>query len=347
MFDPLAPFPSPGMGASLDLLDFDGLYSGSYHQTPYLRDLNSCIPDLGSNSAPYRFTEEAHYLAPNPHPESRERAFFPGTEPLFKNALQLGLDAASGTCTNVSADYDTAPVDQGPVFPFSLFEDLVGRAQSLRLDTETSDAITRAPLLSSKELPPALSYPGASAIDAHAILGDSVDNALAPTVRSQRRFSPYPSPSSWSPSPLQSPVPLAPCPPRRPAKGSARARNRQVYRSDADFVDALIKALDTLVCPVPDCGYTPSGRHNGDLERHLRTHRARPDEGEWACCGVLVPENYMNSMDPNAMYLHKGRLMMGGCQRVFSRKDALGRHLKERKGKCRGDLKLAEQLSKS
>lgn len=96
----------------------------------------------------------------------------------------------------------------------------------------------------------------------------------------------------------------------------------------------------------PHCNYAPNRRRNQDLRRHMETH-TRPDVPLWSCCGVPlsqarqydVPEDVIAasfagscstpfpSQDPR----------IGGCNQGFSRKDALQRHLREKKGRCFGD----------
>ncbi|CCM01078.1 uncharacterized protein FIBRA_03126 [Fibroporia radiculosa] len=114
-----------------------------------------------------------------------------------------------------------------------------------------------------------------------------------------------------------------------------RPRNAQAFISPLAAAQAL--ANGSFVCPAPGCGHVPSSKNPSDLERHMATHQSYANKGKWICCGI--PANAENA---DVAYIIKGRLMTGGCQTEFSRKDSLGRHL-TRSG-CVGDLNLAQEL---
>lgn len=82
-------------------------------------------------------------------------------------------------------------------------------------------------------------------------------------------------------------------------------------------------------CTVEGCGKVLT---KGAMGRHKKTHRK---QGKWKCCGILVEMAFALSSD---------RRMIGGCAKVFSRKDALERHLKNPNNPCIGDVERAELL---
>ncbi|CCM06858.1 uncharacterized protein FIBRA_09164 [Fibroporia radiculosa] len=217
--------------------------------------------------------------------------------------------------------------------PFPVLNDPLGLDGFLT--PENTIPITYAPVLPCKELPAPFScsiIPGAYA---QAPARQIINDTSTPVRRSPARVSPYSSPFSSTPSLSKLPTSIS----------TRRLRNSQIRLSDSDFMIALAVAVDALVCPVPSCGYAPSDGHRGDLKRHLNIHRAPTSREEWMCCGLPVPPDRACGKDLHDVYEYKGLLMAGGCQHYFSRKDALVRHLKTRKGRCRGDIRLAERLS--
>ncbi|KAI0687560.1 hypothetical protein C8Q76DRAFT_661283 [Earliella scabrosa] len=96
----------------------------------------------------------------------------------------------------------------------------------------------------------------------------------------------------------------------------------------------------------PHCNYAPNRRRNQDLRRHMETH-TRPDVPLWSCCGVPlsqarqygVPDDVIAASFAGASSTHYPSQdpRIGGCNQGFSRKDALQRHLREKKGRCFGD----------
>ncbi|KAF9815111.1 hypothetical protein IEO21_04808 [Rhodonia placenta] len=75
-------------------------------------------------------------------------------------------------------------------------------------------------------------------------------------------------------------------------------------------------------CPVDDCDFTPASGKRDDLVRHIKTHCEDKGE-EWSrrVAGTCKPFEY------------GGQMRVGGCLLSFSRKDALGRHVRDSK-KC-------------
>ena len=98
--------------------------------------------------------------------------------------------------------------------------------------------------------------------------------------------------------------------------------------------------MDPWKCP--HCPFVQRSKRSPDLKRHIATHTRPADAELWVCCGVPVcdaaehgvPAEYLRTATP---FEYKGMLMVGGCKKTFSRRDALQRHLKREKGWCYGD----------
>ncbi|KAI0693508.1 hypothetical protein C8T65DRAFT_585661, partial [Cerioporus squamosus] len=95
----------------------------------------------------------------------------------------------------------------------------------------------------------------------------------------------------------------------------------------------------------PHCPHVQRNRRSPDLRRHIATHTTQ----QWVCCGVPLldaKEHGVPLVDgvPAAdglgetVWQFEGTVMVGGCRRTFSRRDAYGRHLKREKGRCWGDV---------
>ncbi|KAI0372867.1 hypothetical protein BV20DRAFT_1050297 [Pilatotrama ljubarskyi] len=101
--------------------------------------------------------------------------------------------------------------------------------------------------------------------------------------------------------------------------------------------------LPTNPWKCPYCSYVQRKKRSPDLKRHIATH-TRPtntDEALWVCCGVPLIDA-QECRVPTAVlleepFLYEGLYMVGGCRKVFSRKDALRRHLRTHAGICFGD----------
>ncbi|EED85590.1 predicted protein [Postia placenta Mad-698-R] len=112
----------------------------------------------------------------------------------------------------------------------------------------------------------------------------------------------------------------------------APPRNKQATVDVAAFVDG-----GSAECPI--CSHVPAEGSPAALRRHLETHDCTLSTKEWVCCGVPEEMSGMYKMEePVRRVLHKGLWMVGGCDGLFSRKDALRRHLKEHKKGCAGDV---------
>ncbi|CDO69342.1 hypothetical protein BN946_scf184746.g23 [Trametes cinnabarina] len=103
------------------------------------------------------------------------------------------------------------------------------------------------------------------------------------------------------------------------------------------------RVSDCWKCPY--CPYIQTSRRSPDLKRHIETHTRpfAPDAALWVCCGVPlidargecgVPEKVL-AEEP---FVYTGTFMAGGCRKVFSRRDALSRHLRTHEGVCFSDV---------
>ncbi|KAM5541670.1 hypothetical protein V8D89_004651, partial [Ganoderma adspersum] len=134
--------------------------------------------------------------------------------------------------------------------------------------------------------------------------------------------SPYPSPSP-EPSLRRSPI----------VKASQR-RNAPARTA------ALVPATTPWQCPY--CPHVQRNRRSPDLKRHINTRARDMEVADWVCCGVPVMNAAELGVPAMAMreaqvFDFDGVLMIGGCKKAFSRRDALRRHLLREKGKCFGD----------
>ena len=84
----------------------------------------------------------------------------------------------------------------------------------------------------------------------------------------------------------------------------------------------------------PHCPFVQKSPRRVDLRCHIQTHLT-PNEF-WACCGVPVARAKERGLDMRHMqvYIVDGTSMIGGCGHVFSRRDALLRHLRNGGGRC-------------
>ncbi|KZT13251.1 uncharacterized protein LAESUDRAFT_808686 [Laetiporus sulphureus 93-53] len=176
------------------------------------------------------------------------------------------------------------------------------------------------------------------------------DNEDIPTSsRSKnRRYSPYSRPRrSKSPKGhLGSAGPsLAPAAHTRPAIPESNPRNSQVDIPEEAFYFALRKP--SRGCPAHGCGYVPASGRAPDLKRHMQTHDARWGKKTWVCCGLPIAvarDRHGWKEGGLKAYEYRGREMVGGCMRTFSRRDALVRHLNNHE--CWGDVELTKMLSR-
>ncbi|KAI0372628.1 hypothetical protein BV20DRAFT_990806 [Pilatotrama ljubarskyi] len=91
----------------------------------------------------------------------------------------------------------------------------------------------------------------------------------------------------------------------------------------------------------PYCSYVQRNKRSPDLKRHVQTHTRPTNEPLWVCCGVPLIDASEHGVPANLLleppFEYEGMFMVGGCRKVFSRKDALTRHLRKYAGECFGD----------
>ncbi|KAF8967060.1 hypothetical protein BDZ97DRAFT_2057074 [Flammula alnicola] len=123
---------------------------------------------------------------------------------------------------------------------------------------------------------------------------------------------------------------------------SPLSRNTQASRNTAaaliQKVNCTRADIKNFVCP--ECGWEQKNHRMPDFKRHLRTHlRVDNDDhgsGYW-CHGVELRDADAYGVAPDAKQdSFKGKTMVGGCMRSFSRRDALKRHLDNANMTCVG-----------
>ncbi|KAI1784162.1 hypothetical protein LXA43DRAFT_244168 [Ganoderma leucocontextum] len=158
-------------------------------------------------------------------------------------------------------------------------------------------------------------------ISTHAVPQDT-----QPSHRAYSRASSHSSSSYHSSSPEPYPQPSS-------ELIACRRRNAPAPRSTA---------ISANRWKCPHCTHVQRNRRSPDLKRHIETHTRGADVADWVCCGVPV-DNAVELGIPAAVlraapvFDFEGVLMIGGCRKTFSRRDALKRHLKARNETCYGD----------
>ncbi|KAI0675782.1 hypothetical protein C8Q78DRAFT_963049, partial [Trametes maxima] len=98
-------------------------------------------------------------------------------------------------------------------------------------------------------------------------------------------------------------------------------------------------SADRWKCPY--CPYVQHNHRSPDLKRHIATHTRPTEDALWVCCGVpLIDAREAGvpvEMTKEELFEYEGMFMVGGCRKVFSRRDALSRHLRKYAGECFGD----------
>ncbi|KAI0349716.1 hypothetical protein OH77DRAFT_1431752 [Trametes cingulata] len=158
----------------------------------------------------------------------------------------------------------------------------------------------------------------------------------------QQSSSPIPaSPESLYTTPSSSSRGSSAAPHRRSGKKatSVLRRNAVISPSASPYPRSPISPTDNYTCPY--CGHVPRNKLASQLRRHIKTH-TRPADAEdqpWVCCGVPLVDAQAYAV-PQALRVpveYEGILVVGGCGKTFSRRDALRRHLRRRAGKCFGN----------
>ncbi|KAI0833692.1 hypothetical protein BC628DRAFT_43441 [Trametes gibbosa] len=126
---------------------------------------------------------------------------------------------------------------------------------------------------------------------------------------------------------------------RKPNSLSLR-RNAPVYPAAAPLPSLAplpspsSNAEDRWRCP--HCPYVQRNRRGPELRRHIKTHTLPAEAGKWLwiCCGVPLAEAAALGLPEDVRgeqpLEYNGMLFVGGCGKGMSRRDALGRHLRQR-----------------
>ena len=160
-----------------------------------------------------------------------------------------------------------------------------------------------------------------------------------PVVRTKptpRRTSPSPIPSSESEGSIATSSSHRRA---RPYTRPAAPRNFQ-SKDGAESTDGLPE----LRCPVPGCRTKP--QRISDLRRHIESHNYWRVDLLRRCnggCSSLRDGDFPQGATREGLieagaYMFDGRLMVGGCMRKFTRRDALKRHIDNPKIPCIGDM---------
>lgn len=121
----------------------------------------------------------------------------------------------------------------------------------------------------------------------------------------------------------------------RPAKRTRPAPQSRNVQTAALHVAP--RASDPWACP--HCPWVQHNKRTPDLKRHIRTHTRHAKPEQWVCCGVPLAQAAAFEVPPDAAHMeHRGQVMVGGCGKTFSRRDALKRHLDNDNIQCAGDL---------
>ena len=121
-----------------------------------------------------------------------------------------------------------------------------------------------------------------------------------------------------------------------------RTAPRRAQRQGTPNYEATDAAGD-FCCEV--CGYTCKPHRRIDFRRHVNTHYPHMAGGPNTCCGVPVEysdipewrEQLGQRAESPPVRTFYGMRMVGGCGKVFSRTDALIRHLASARNSCVGD----------
>ena len=126
---------------------------------------------------------------------------------------------------------------------------------------------------------------------------------------------------------------------RSPQLKHTSARN-PLLPSRAQRIELPSKGSKRWSCP--HCTYVQKNHRRPDLKRHIAGHF--PDN-RYVCCGVPVHLAAKFGVPASAECSEwQGEEMVGGCWLVFSRRDALIRHLKNPKKDCVNNEVLPEKV---
>jgi len=117
-----------------------------------------------------------------------------------------------------------------------------------------------------------------------------------------------------------------------------RTKPRHEQSSAPIDVEHMLGSSNRWKCPHPHCNYVQRNRRMPDFKRHLQTHTRFLEPEKWICCGIPVAEATLDVIASSEPTNFGGETMVGGCWKVFSRRDALKRHLDNRNIPCKGNL---------
>ena len=206
-------------------------------------------------------------------------------------------------------------------------------APTLSLSPIPSRRITRTPRNSSARYPPPVVFHDSNEDTYSESEGNgSEDEYLpSPTLGPRKRLRSARSASAAASSQNQS----AEHAPRKRPRHSPQPRNVQATP------DAIPASPTTKNNPwaCPYCKWVQRNHRTPDLKRHIRTHTRLQRPAQWVCCGVPVEEAEHYNVPVDAKpYLWGGEMMVGGCRKEFSRRDALKRHLDNDHISCIGNF---------
>ncbi|KAF5315319.1 hypothetical protein D9619_006993 [Psilocybe cf. subviscida] len=129
----------------------------------------------------------------------------------------------------------------------------------------------------------------------------------------------------------------------RPPPGSRnhQAVEPEMRRKLLRLLDCTAATMYDWKCPL--CDWEQGNHRMPDFKRHIKTHlRLDTETGHGHFCeGVPVEKaNLYNIPEDAEAYEFNGRMMIGGCMKSFSRRDARKRHFKKVNNTCamyRGD----------
>ena len=108
--------------------------------------------------------------------------------------------------------------------------------------------------------------------------------------------------------------------PKRGAQTASRVPVLPWLTDHRDIVDAV-----SLKCLADICKDRPAFGRVQDVTRHCELHLRKRDKV--ACLGVPI-EEAQGEFDVSSAFEHNGRLMVGGCLTIFSRRDPWFRHIR-------------------
>lgn len=149
-------------------------------------------------------------------------------------------------------------------------------------------------------------------------------------------YSPYPSSSASTPGSSS-----AADSPHASSSRQPGPRNRQIFDQPPPPRGSWSKTgPDAYKCPY--CTHIQDNKRSPDMERHIRSHFRSSSTEKWVCCGVPVEEAEEYDVSPDVgRWEFNGHTFVGGCQKDFSRMDALKRHWNNKNITCVGDIQYS------